>query len=361
MLPKPSQGVCCATVSHLDPFNAPELFGGSYVLLYVVRIASYPNAVFQNCFYVGNTFNAILYGVELVLYFISIRIILSLKDRRTENRRFSLDFSTALLLLITIYVAIQAVFAEEMWIVHADYPGGSARYRADNAAVWYQTLGSAATIVLINLLSNGLILYRCFVVWNDLCSIVVPGILYLATGVLGVLTCYVSGKPNANFFVGKAQVVAVAYSSVAIALNVFVSALICMRIVFLAKQVSDVLGSEVAKAYTGAAALVIESALPYTLFGIADVVSLGLKSLTSILFLSIYVIAYPPQMSVLRALMGRAWSSNSAIRTHTRVEFTCHTCDIVIVDANYTSAEWSTTLNMRTVGRHQSSQQEGKV
>lgn len=134
------------------------------------------NAVFQNCYYVGNNFNAILYGtqhgyalhelltftpvslagVELVLYFASVRLILSSKDKTNVDRRPFLYFSTALLVMITIYVAVQAVFGEEMWIVHADYAGGSAQYLADNAAVWYQKLGSASSIVL-NLMSDGLL------------------------------------------------------------------------------------------------------------------------------------------------------------------------------------------------------------
>ena len=58
--------------------------------------------------------------------------------------------------MTTVYIAVQAVFGEEMWITHVGYLGGSGQYLADNAAVWYQTLGSAASIVL-NLMSNGLL------------------------------------------------------------------------------------------------------------------------------------------------------------------------------------------------------------
>ncbi len=92
-----------------------------------------------------------------MLYFASTAIILRNKDPRNEKSfRLFLYLSTGLLLMITIYVAVQAVFGQEMWIVHANYPGGSAAYLADNAAVWYQTLGSAASVVL-NLMSDGLL------------------------------------------------------------------------------------------------------------------------------------------------------------------------------------------------------------
>lgn len=96
-----------------------------------------------------------------MLYFASATMILRNKDpRNARGFRLFLYLSTGLLLMITIYVAVQAVFGQEMWIVHADYyPGGSGAYLADNAAVWYQTLGSAASIVL-NLMSDGLLVSK---------------------------------------------------------------------------------------------------------------------------------------------------------------------------------------------------------
>ena len=48
-------------------------------------------------------------------------------------------------------------------------------------------------------------------------------------------------------------------------------------------------GSAAARAFTGAVSMVIESMLPYTLFGIAYVATLGANSPVTILFLSLYV------------------------------------------------------------------------
>ncbi|EIW52672.1 uncharacterized protein TRAVEDRAFT_53114 [Trametes versicolor FP-101664 SS1] len=275
-----------------------------------------PNAIFQNAYYIGNNFNTILYGVELVLYFASVGLILQNRRGGTGGKRSDrlfLSLSTGLLAMITIYVAVQSVFGEEMWIVNADYPGGSGQYLADNAAVWYQTLGSAASIVL-NLMSDGLLMYRTFVVWSDWRVIVFPGILYLASAALGILTCYVSGTPNSDFFLGKAADIALSYSTVVIGLNVTCSALICGRILFVARRMEATLGRDVSRTYTGAASLIIESMLPYTLFGIAYVVTLGLNSPYSIFFLSVYVMftCVSPQMIILRVLMGRGWTREAA-------------------------------------------------
>ncbi|KAL1943547.1 hypothetical protein VTO73DRAFT_3992 [Trametes versicolor] len=317
-----------------------------------------PNAVFQNCFYVGNTFNAMLYGVELMLYFASTTIILRNKDpRNAKSFRLFLYLSTGLLLMITIYVAVQAVFGQEMWIVHADYPGGSGAYLADNAAVWYQTLGSAASIVL-NLMSDGLLLYRCYVVWEDWRPIIFPGFLYLGTAALGIMTCVFTGIPNSNFFVGRASEVALAYSSVVIGLNVTLSLLICGRLLWHARTIERSLGRHVARKYTGAVALIVEAALPYTLFGIPYVVTLGTDSPVSILFLSIYVMftCVSPQMIILRIVMGRGFTKSTATQTMPSIHIATSMGDKHEFDTQFTSEP---SLSMEAYSRPSSAGLDG--
>lgn len=103
------------------------------------------------------------------------------------------------------------------------------------------------------------------------------------------MTCYVSGVPHSDFVLGESAEIALAYSSVVIGLNITCSALICGRILWVAKRMEETFGRNTSKTYTGAAAIIIESMLPYTLFDIAYVVTLGLNHPTSILFLSVYV------------------------------------------------------------------------
>ena len=73
-------------------------------------------------------------------------------------------------------------------------------------------------------------------------------------------------------------------------LNVILTALICGRIMYLSKRMRAVLGQDVSRPYTSAVSVIVESALPYTLSGIATVITTGLNHPgTSIFFLSIYV------------------------------------------------------------------------
>ena len=98
-------------------------------------------------------------GVELVLYVQTMQALLRRDSKHPRTNRFFAIFSTVLLFLITIFVAVQAVFGEEMWIVNADFEGGSAAYLETHASVWYQTWGTAASIAL-QLMSDALLVSR---------------------------------------------------------------------------------------------------------------------------------------------------------------------------------------------------------
>jgi len=280
------------------------------------------NAFFQNSFYVGNTFNAILYGVELMLYAKTMHTYATSGSRHERSALFFMCFSTVSLILITIFMVGQSILGEEMWIVNANYPGGSAAYLAAYASVWYQTMGTTASIIL-QLMSDGLLIYRCLIVWRDRRIIILPCFLWLATLAFGILELYVSGTPNANFFVGLAAHIAVTYAATSIGLNVLVTCLICGRILFYARFAQKQLGQAIAETYFSIAAIIIESALPYTLCGVAFLVSFGLNSEISILFLSFYIMftCISPQMLILRVASGRAWDSKTATRPHSSSMF----------------------------------------
>ncbi|KAI0040547.1 hypothetical protein FA95DRAFT_864469 [Auriscalpium vulgare] len=271
------------------------------------------SSLFQNSYYIGNNFNTILYGAELVLYFQTMRVLVR-KVTRSRSDKFFMFFSTALLFLITIYVAVQSVFGEEMWIVNADFPGGQEAYLGTFAAVWYQTMGTTASVIL-NLLSDGLLIYRCLVVWPDYRVIVIPSFLYVATLALGIVELWASGAPHDNFFGGLALDLGLSYYSVSIGLNIIASSIICGRIIYLGSLLRHTPHGNSMSLYTGTVPIIVESALPYSLSGIAFLVSYGIGSGISILFLSIYVMltCVAPQLIIMRVVNGEAWTKHSTI------------------------------------------------
>ena len=91
------------------------------------------------------------------MYFATVWLLRDGRKRQKQNPTLYEDpphywlvfaLSTGLLCMITIYLFAQNFFGEEMWIIHEGYPGGSGQYYADHAAVWYQTMGSASSVVM---------------------------------------------------------------------------------------------------------------------------------------------------------------------------------------------------------------------
>jgi len=284
------------------------------------------------------------------------------RKRGGASNKFFMFFSSALLVLITIYMSVEAVFGEEMWIVNAGFPGGDAAYMEMYASVWYQTMGTGASVVL-NLLCDGLMIYRCFLVWNSRYVVLLPCFLWVSSLGLGAAELYASGSPGGDFFSGLAVTIGLAYYSTSIALNVLVTSLICGRILLHARRLQNTLGRSVTRAYTGVASIIIESALPYTLSGITFLVSYGSNSQTSTLFLSFYVMftCISPQMLVLRVVTGRAWTKETTYENNTAIAFPAHEIS-ARTETDFGSEQFSgTSIKLRDITRSEMSLENGAV
>ncbi|KAI0728394.1 hypothetical protein C8Q72DRAFT_994726 [Fomitopsis betulina] len=271
------------------------------------------SAEFQHGFYIGNIFSSILYGFELVLYGMTMRILFQRKQWRTLYRSkkdvFFLAFSTLLLLCATTGLATNCLFGEEWWISHQNYPGGSEQWFADNAAVWYETWGTTASI-LAQLLADAFLIYRCLVLWNSFLLVSLPCLIWVGSLALGVMTLYYSGIPGGDNFAGLAQVATIACLACTMTINVSMTALIVGRILRFAYTTGKLLPQGSNRQYFGIVTIVIESALLNTVFGLMYLVSSAVGSDLSGLFMCFYTMftAIAPQLIIVRVLSGSAWS-----------------------------------------------------
>ncbi|KAF8132479.1 hypothetical protein EV363DRAFT_108745 [Boletus edulis] len=184
-------------------------------------------SLLQNSAYVGITIQNILYGVELVLYFKTMRILLCNKEGLKKIDIFWGLFSSMMVFLITVWVATSAIFGQKLWLM--DFPGGPDAYWQKHISDWYLDWGTTA-VILLQLMTDGLMIYRCRIIWNMYRAIVVPVILWLATLVLGVLVDWTSSSPGGNFFTGESAQLALAYYAVSVFLNTVLTCMICYRI-----------------------------------------------------------------------------------------------------------------------------------
>ncbi|KAI0674163.1 hypothetical protein C8Q78DRAFT_1075837 [Trametes maxima] len=274
--------------------------------------------VFQNSYYVMIIIDAILYGVALVLYAQILRLIFE-SQKRTPMDKFMVCFSTALVLLNTVYWATQAYFGQMMWVIHDDYPGGPDAYASDFAYVWYQTWGTTASVAC-NLMSDALLVYRCFVIWNSRRIAIIPAVVWVMSLAFGIGLLYGSGRPNGNYFAGIATLFVTAYTASTFAFNVLVTALIIGRIVFVGRRLGY--ATQEIRVYTGAVAIMVESALPFTVFSAAYLVTYAMGSDVAAAF-SFYAMftCISPLLITLRVLSRRAWTRDSSTLFTTTISY----------------------------------------
>lgn len=96
--------------------------------------------------------------------------------------------------------------------------------------------------------------------------------------VLGILGFWTSTASGGFFFRNIAAQIGLAYYAVSVFLTAMVTWMICYRILSHGKIIKERLEPEYASPYFAIVALVVESVLPYTLSGIAFLISLGLGS-----------------------------------------------------------------------------------
>ena len=106
--------------------------------------------------------------------------------------------------------------------------------------------------------------------------------------VLGILVDWTSSSPGGDFYTGVASQFGLAYYTVSVLLSILLACMICYRLLRHGWRVRDQLGREYASPYFTVVMLVVESVLPYTLSGIAFLVSMGVESPTSVAFVCVY-------------------------------------------------------------------------
>ncbi|KAJ7284610.1 hypothetical protein C8J57DRAFT_1669932 [Mycena rebaudengoi] len=299
----------------------------------------------ERSWYVGNAFFAILYGIQICMFFMSSYFLWT--NPKTDNSRvFYIAYSSVLLVLITIALSANQYYGEQMWINHRDVEGGPVAFFSNHIADWYNTWGTAADVTA-NVLGDALMLYRCYVFWGStsLWIIVFPALLFLGSTTMGIVMTIQSGLPGGDIFHGKAVNFGIPWLVLTIVFNVLVTGLIGIRLVSVSRSMRNVLSRERADVYVGVVAILVESAAPFTLLGIAYLVTYIRNDPEVLAFACVWGMfcALSPQIIILRVSMGSAWTKKTVTQygTNTAVIFT---------DSVYRSQSTQNT-ELKTFGR----------
>ncbi|KAJ6526930.1 hypothetical protein DFH09DRAFT_1285751 [Mycena vulgaris] len=183
-----------------------------------------------SCLWVGTLF----YGIYFVLFCICIYILVN-KPRNLANTIFLVTAIT-LFTLATVQAVINLILGA------ADI---------DGIDIPYDQLGTADMMIYVvnNIIADGLVIYRCYTIWNhNLYVVILPIIMVILTSVIGwdVLL------PLNPFF------------ALSLATNILVTALTAGRIWWICRQARAYLKTEVQKRCVSSISILIESGVIYS-------------------------------------------------------------------------------------------------
>ncbi|KAI0067445.1 hypothetical protein BV25DRAFT_1100386 [Artomyces pyxidatus] len=277
----------------------------------------------ERSLYVGNFFRGILYGLEVYTFFTSVYCLWGRPSSYTKDRRLYVGYGAVLLCLVTIAVTTDALWGQYMWIDHRNDVGGPLGYFGVSGSSWFNVFGSSADATA-NVLGDGLLLYRCYMIWGSrLWVIAFPALIYLASTVLVIITVVESALPNAFLLNGSAANFGVPWVACSVSLNIIVTGMICGRLLYMRHLTRTVMTPEMAYMYTSIIAILIESAMPFSIVGIGLVITYAQNNPTSTAFAYVWGMfcSLSPQMIILRVAMGRGWSRDTAAQLSHSINF----------------------------------------
>ncbi|TBU38076.1 hypothetical protein BD309DRAFT_972652 [Dichomitus squalens] len=204
----------------------------------------------------------LFYGAYTILFAICIYILFYKKGKNVPLNKPMIATTIALFTMSTIHIILDCVRGLQAFFNPSMSPLEYYAQIWDPLSIFKQALYATNNIV-----ADGLVVYRCYIVWGHRLSIVVPSIIMLiATSVCGYLAVYNFSQvhPGDNVFASNIAEWGTALFSLSLATNLIVTTLIASRIWWIGRQASSTLGRRHAVKYTNAMAIIIESGAIYS-------------------------------------------------------------------------------------------------
>ncbi|KAG2151537.1 hypothetical protein DEU56DRAFT_727923 [Suillus clintonianus] len=205
----------------------------------------FPTAIAQDtAALMSSVLGSVLYGFS-VLMFIGTIWTFTYKYRIRDVNRPIAVVATLLFLLSTAHMVVGIIHVEDGLVKHRDsFPGGSAAFFADVSQATFVT--NNAIYTLQTLLADGVVIYRCYVVWQSIWVIILPCMMWCGVAVFGVCSVYdfsqasTTNSNTENLFTNETGHWIVLFLAFTLATNVLSTGLLAYRIWMIERKVSAV-------------------------------------------------------------------------------------------------------------------------
>ncbi|KAK1219806.1 hypothetical protein PQX77_017470 [Marasmius sp. AFHP31] len=314
--------------------------------------------VFERCFYIGNLLQSFMYGITVYLAYSSISMLRSnqpLSRGQTKgSRQFLIIYVIAITVSMTFALATNGLAGQMMWIEHRDFEGGPFQYFLVTASNWTNVLGTAMDMFgnflgdLLLVCEVGTRLFSVFEMETHISGLALPLLCYLQLKqmdndpthshvlsidlwvillpsfllvtklgqlAMAIVSLIQSALPGSSFFTANALNFGIPWISLTCALNVILTVLISAKLLWARRRMNRLLQSkEMTDVYTGVVAILVESALPFSILGIVFAILLAKENFAYAIFSAVWgaYVGVAPLLIIHRVANGKAWNRNTA-------------------------------------------------
>ncbi|GJJ10510.1 hypothetical protein Clacol_004736 [Clathrus columnatus] len=186
---------------------------------------------------------SLLYGVSLLLFFITIWVIVY--HRKTERLNKRLLFTSCLMMFFgTLHLAIDLSRILQGFLDERDAPGGPIGYFA-KLFLWSHVFKTAIFAVQ-TVLADSFATYRCWVVWGRSWAIFLPALFVVGTFITGVGIVHGCAvlKDGENVFASSLTGWITSFFTLTLTTNIVCTSLIAIRIWYTTRKVSRFSGQQ---------------------------------------------------------------------------------------------------------------------
>jgi len=258
------------------------------------------------------TWTAFCLGINTVFYGIFLHYTFLNKPLR-QVAWITVIYTTVMYGLAIVYFWSTMEYTEDMYVYDRNYPGGPFAY----SLIPFTPELRAATVsfVVINALGDAVFMFRCYLVWDRSKLVMIfPVLIYCASVVCSIFTVITSAALNFTL----------PYFGLSTGLNLFLTIMICGKLLWARKSIMVVLGKEHAKLYTSVAAMIVESALLNAVVSTVSIVLVAVVSTAANISLGTQsqVMCISPMLILIRVARGRAYSKEAIAADSTQIRFT---------------------------------------
>ncbi|KAF9011268.1 hypothetical protein BDQ17DRAFT_875054 [Cyathus striatus] len=278
-----------------------------------------PTQIFlERTFIAGDFICGFGYGIQCILYLTCAIFLWKQRKLRGRQSSFLLAYMTLLLVIETIFVAVQARTVQDIYIDNRNYPGGPWAYFLATQNLPINVM-FYATLFLLTFLADLLILWRCWVIWNTAGQLIAcivlafPVLLLLCSFVMGTLWTLQSSQPGLSLYSKLPMAYGTTYYVISLSVNIILTILISLRLFMYRRRILVTLPEEHAKHYVSLATIFIESAALYSIFALIFIISYAINNPINQIFLAVASSAQQiaGYLIIYRIAQGTAWSSGT--------------------------------------------------